>query len=155
MKEIKLSQGKVAIVDDEDFDNIHQFKWRASKGRHTFYAVRWNPQEGKYFVLEHMHRVILNAPIGMQIDHIDGDGLNNQKSNLRLVSCRGNLQNHAMREHQKHSKFPGVSWDKGMSRKKRWIAKIRINGTLKHLGYFETEEEAYECYKGACSKLEI
>lgn len=130
MKEIKLTQGKVALVDDEDFETLNQFKWYANKIGNAFYAMR-NKLDGKekrrYSVF--MHRIIMNTPKSMDTDHCDRDGLNNQKSNLRICNRQQNQRN----QRQK-GEFIGVSWYKYGQ---KWRAWITIDNKQKHLGYFE------------------
>lgn len=144
VREIGLTQGKVAIVDDEDYKWLNQYRWYAShekrsKNRDLFYA--YSKFKGESSVP--MHREILGVKKGQIVDHIDGDGLNNQKHNLRLVSQRQNCQNKHIK---KSSKYPGVCWN---SRTKKWISGIRINQIKKQLGVFKTEKEAFEAYKKA------
>ncbi len=103
-KEIPLTQGLVAIVDDADYEYLSQFKWCARKAGNTYYAVR---QENKRFIC--MHIQIIGRRPGLEIDHIDGNGLNNRRSNLRFVTLRQNQQN---RLYRRYSKYHGVSWDK-------------------------------------------
>jgi hypothetical protein len=139
MKEIALSQGKFALVDDEDFEELNRYKWWVEKHRNTFYAKRdiWN---GSKKVCIRMHRVLLNCPETKFSDHVDGNGLNNQKANLRIATNRQNLQN---RHVSASSKYPGVSWQKN---EKKWQSAIYINGKSIHLGLFNNEEEAFEAY---------
>jgi len=133
-KLIPLTRGKFTTVDDEDFDMLNKFKWYCQKGRNTFYAKR-KPEKNDIFI----HHILMNPGSGY-IDHIDGNGLNNQKSNLRIVSKRQNAQNlHII----KTSKYPGVHWHKGNL---KWQAGIRINGKLNHLGIFESEKDAGDAY---------
>jgi hypothetical protein len=89
-----------------------------------------------------MHRIILNAPVGSEVDHIDGCKLNNQKSNLRLVSRRGNCQNLHI---NKSSIYPGVSLHQG-----KWLASIFVEGKKFLLGTYNSQEEAYKVYLIAC-----
>lgn len=145
MKEILLTQGKVALVDDDDYNEISKYKWYAHKNRNTFYAHRTEKIPKR--TIHQMHRIILNPRNGLQIDHIDGNGLNNQKSNLRLVTRRQNLQNSHIK---KSSAFPGVLWYK---QTKKWQAKIKISGRTRHLGYFKDELEAATAYRVACAVL--
>ena len=144
MKEIALTHGHVAMVDDEDYELLNQYSWGATHGRTTFYATRIekNPQGERTLIL--MHRQIMKPPKGLQIDHINGNGLCNKKGNLRIVTVRQNSQN---RHSRKTSKYPGVSWD---DRRKGWIASVYIDGSSKYLGKHETEQLAYEVY---CAKL--
>ena len=146
MKEIPLTQGKVALVDDEDFHFIDQFKWCACKNYNTFYAYRhWN--RNGFFTKQAMHNLILNPASGLQTDHIDGNGLNNQKSNLRTVTVRENAQNRHM---QKSSRFPGVHWCNN-----KWRARILVGKVREHLGYFDTEEDAHARYQKEYESLKI
>lgn len=142
MREIPLTQGLVALVDDDDFEVLNKFKWVAARIKQTYYAVRNLPREnGKQ---TSMHRVILNTPDGMDTDHINGNGLDNRRENLRVVSHRGNAQN---RHSKKSSQYPGICWNK---QKMKWQASIRINGQKHHLGYYRVEIHAYESYRKAC-----
>ena len=92
MKEIVLTQGKVALVDDEDHEYLNQFKWCAANNGGTFYAIRKACYDGKW-ITERMHRVLFDIPPGKEIDHIDHNGLNNQRSNLRIVTRQQNKFN--------------------------------------------------------------
>ena len=145
MKEIQLTQGKVALVDDIDYDVLRQYNWYAMRKPNTFYAVRsvYKP-DGKQ-KKERMHRVVLARKIGREItpgmvpDHEDGNGLNNQCYNLREATGGQNLRNC-----RKHSANPS-SQHVGVSRFKRdgkWQAYIQVGGKMVHLGYYETELEA-------------
>jgi hypothetical protein len=137
MKEIPLSKGLTALVSDEDFEALSQSNWYAKKEGRTYYAYK----------TERMHSLILRAPCGLKIDHIDGNGLNNQRSNLRVVTHRENCQNkHA----PKSSIYPGVSWRK---EREKWAAKISIGGKGKHLGTFDKEIDAAQAYLKACKDL--
>lgn len=150
MKEIPLTQGKVALVDDEDYEYLNQFKWYAVKSRLTYYAYRNIRVRSGYGGQKQirMHSEVISIPSVMQYDHIDGNGLNNTRNNLRSVTPRGNAQNLHI---PKSSKYPGVSW---FDRDKCWRAKINIGNWQKHLGYFKTEEEAYERYCLAVRRAE-
>lgn len=91
-REIPLSKGLVALVDDGDYDALSRHKWCAQRGKGTHYAMRKVVLAGEqHFV--YMHVAIMGARPGMQIDHIDHDGLNNQRDNLRHVTQHGNMQN--------------------------------------------------------------
>jgi hypothetical protein len=154
MKEIKLTQGKIALVDDEDFETLNVFKWCALKSAQTFYAVRQQPrsiarelhQKRKHIRMHHV--VFGKPPEGKEIDHKDGDGLNNQKNNLRFVTRRQNLQN--IINHSKTSKYPGVDRRKN---EKKWRACINIRGEKKVLGIFPSEIAAFNCYRLACESI--
>lgn len=147
MKEILLSQGKIALIDDEDFEIVNRYKWYANKHRSTFYA-RTNVRVGyKKRINIKMHRLILNlTDQNIIIDHVDGNGCNNQKDNLRICT---NSQNQANRPKRKYSiaLYKGIS--QSNSKKGGWRAQIKINGRVKSLGYFNTQEQAALAYNEA------
>lgn len=150
MKEIAISQGKIALVDDDDFQYISSFKWAVCKSCKTFYAIRYARNARGHQTSISMHRTIMTPPIGMEIDHINGDGLDNRKENLRFVTHRENMQNY--HKPDKTSKFPGVTWDK---RDKKWIARIRVGKKRFTLGYFDIEIDAVNAYRNACEHPEL
>lgn len=142
MKEIKLTQGRFALIDDEDYELIAKHKWYAVNYHDHYYAVM--EIKGKQIK---MHRLILNAPNNTDIDHIDGDGLNNQKSNLRLCTASQNAMN-AKKCVDGKSKYKGV-WICKEGKKIRIRAGIRINFKLINLGSFNTETQAAKAYDEA------
>jgi len=146
MKTIPLTLGQVALVDDENYDSLAQFKWYAIRGHSTFYARRATYSKNKQTIVR-MHREIIKVPFGFETDHIDGNGLNNQRSNLRIVTQRENAQNQHI---SKTSRFVGVSWAGWAN---RWASCIRINNKTKHLGYFKDESIAALRYKLAVMEL--
>jgi hypothetical protein len=144
MKQIPLSQGKLALVDDEDFEELNKYKWRAIKDKNTFYAVRTTSykKEGCITTIR-MHRVILDLKSPKILcDHKDRDGLNNQKQNLRKAT---HAQNSVNTESKKNtsSKYKGVTWSKAS---KKWRSNIEISGSKKHIGLFKNEIEAAKAY---------
>ena len=148
MKKIVLTQNQVAFVDDEDFEKLSQLRWHVYKGRNTFYARRNLPRvNGKQTSIHMHHEIIGKPPKGFEADHRDGNGLNNQRNNLRHVTSRQNGQNlHC----KKSSQYSGVCWHKGA---KKWMARIGINGTNKYLGLFANEFEAFTVYKQAVESI--
>lgn len=143
-KLIPLTQGKFAIVDEEDYVAMSKFKWAAQKSAHeTFYA-----KSGKKILL--MHRLIINAPAGIQVDHLNHDGLDNRKINLRLCSNAQNARNARKKLTPCSSKFKGVSWDK-LDRK--WKASIRFNRKSRTIGRFNTEDQAAIAYNEKAKEL--
>lgn len=150
MKSIPLTQGKVTLVDDEDYEYLNQWKWHTEKsdGGNTYYAVR-NIQLGfKKRTTTKMHRVIMNTPTDMQVDHIDMNGLNNQRSNLRNVTQSQNQRN---REVQRNNQtgYKGVGRTKN---KRRFRARIKIGRQSIVLGYFLDAKEAALAYDEAAKK---
>ncbi len=149
MKEIKLTQGKVALVDDEDYEYLDQFKWQASKGLHTYYARRnGRLYNGKRITIR-MHQEIMHFPDNMLIDHIDHNGLNNQKHNLRVCTILQNQMNATGRE-DSNSIYKGVCWHK---RIQKWRAQIHLNRRQKFLGYYKNEEDAAMAYNKKAKEL--
>lgn len=140
MKTILLTQGRVAIVDDEDYDLLMQYSWQVEKRR--LYAVGNTKGSIKERKRLRMHRLIMDAPADMQVDHINGDGLDNRKCNLRICSNSQNMMNGRKRKNGT-SKYKGVSYFK---RDGRWRAVISNFGKYTHIGYFDTEEEAAMAY---------
>jgi hypothetical protein len=140
MKQISTSQNKFVIVDNEDFEKLSKYTWSLSKGYASY--GRWeNGKKGKCTSYK-MHRIIMNAKKGQEVDHIDGNTLNNQKSNLRIVT---KTQNQMNRKIQKNniSGYKGVTWCK---RTKKWIAQIRVETKTKFLGYFDDKNIAGNVY---------
>lgn len=143
MKQIPLTQGQFALVDDEDFEELNQFKWYALKTKNTYYACRnfKNIDENKRIMLMHRQILKLKDP-KIEADHIDNNGLNNQKINLRECSSAQNKRN--TKSHKdSFSKYKGVSWHK---KDKRWRVRIIINSKCTHIGNFKDEIEAAKAY---------
>lgn len=144
MKEIPLSQGKVALVDDDMFDYLNQWKWCAHKDHYTYYAQR---REGNRII--HMHRLVLNAQKGQFLDHKNPNGLDNRKSNLRFATSGQNNQNSRKAKGQS-SQYKGVCWRK---RNQKWRAQITLYGKCIHLGYYYNEIVAAWVYDQMAIKL--
>lgn len=138
MKEIKLTRGRVALVDDEDYDYLNQWKWHLLKDKNNYYAVRITCINKVKSGIR-MHRVIMRTPPELVVDHIDHNGLNNQKGNLRNCTISQNNKNVISTG---RSKFLGVYFSEGKYIK----AQIKINGKTTSLGLFKTEEEAAQAY---------
>jgi hypothetical protein len=154
MKQIDLSTKKYpntfALVDDEDYNELAGYNWFAHDDNdRTIYVTRNTVKEdsgGRTQVL--MHRQIVNAGVGWEVDHIDRNGLNNQRSNLRLCTKSQNQHNANMRS-DNTSGFKGVSRAKGA---RSWQARIRVDGKLIHLGSFSEKSEAAKAYDEVARK---
>lgn len=145
MKKIKLTRGKFALVDDVDFDYLNQWKWFCEASHHAARDQHIG-MDGKKEIKKRikMHRLIMDAPGGMEVDHIDGNPLNNQRSNLRVVTHAQNQKNLKIPRHNT-SGYKGVYWDKV---RQKWIAAIHSGKTI-NLGGFITKEEAAKRYNEA------
>lgn len=150
-KQIPLTQGKIAIVDDEDFKILNQYKWHAQKHGRYFIAARriWDKQKKRYFMIC-MHREIMNLQYkdGKQVDHINHNGLDNHKRNLRICTGAENCRNRV--KIKGSSIYKGVSW---FTRDKKWMACIRLNYKTYYLGYFNSEISAAKAYDNAAKRL--
>ena len=153
MKEIILSSGDVCLFDDEDYAWINQWKWNCVKSLNTSYAIRsiWLKNERRYTSIR-MHRLITDAPHGMDVDHIDRDGLNNCRSNLRICTRTQNNANSPAHCDNQTSDY------KGVSRIERdghyyWMARIRKDGKQKYLGISKNEEAAAKMYDSAAVEM--
>ncbi len=145
MRLIPLSRGMFAQVDDEDFDYLNQWKWYAKIQGQTVYAKRasLNKETGKHSYIA-MHRVIMKlTDVNIYCDHIDHNGLNNQKSNLREATLMQNRWNRSSMKN-KTSKYLGVS--KGKRKHDQWQTNITINGKGNYIGSFKTEDQAAIAY---------
>lgn len=157
MKKIALGNARFTLVDDEDFDWLNQWKWhycKSGSGK-VGYARNWN--KGNPI---RMHRLIMGDPDGKQIDHINGDGLDNQRKNLRTATASQNNMNR--KQHNNQHGFKGIYfyntrryYNKKTTRTtnpKNWKARIKINRKFIHLGSYSTKEEAAKSYDRATKK---
>ncbi|MEE8382209.1 MAG: HNH endonuclease [Thermodesulfobacteriota bacterium] len=140
MKEIKLTQGKVALVDDEDFEFLSQWSWYYLNG----YARRTENIDSSCIFL---HRAILKNSKDMEIDHINNDKLDNRRSNLRLCTHKENSQNRKIG-------INNTSGYKGVHKRPdgRWQARIVVNDKRVSLGYFRNISDAVLAYNDAAEK---
>lgn len=140
-KYIPLTQGKVAIVDDADYDLLSKFKWQFVKNSKfgTGYAVRtvWNESHDKRIALA-MHNAVMVPPEGLVVDHVYGNQLDNRKSNLRITTREHNAMNLSTPRNNT-SGFKGVKWQKS---DKRWIAYIGFQNRAIYLGCFSDIKDA-------------
>lgn len=138
----KKYPGTFAIVDDADFANLSRYVWTARAGGGTLYASRVEGPRGSQRWI-HMHQAILGEMVGREIDHRDGNGLNNTRWNLRFATKAQNAQNQRRRKGSRTSAYKGVSWN---TRAAIWVAQIAVNGVKKNLGQFNSEIEAAKVY---------
>lgn len=144
-RKIPLTQGQYAIVDPEDYEGLAKYKWFAKRCDGRFYAVRSKRNRNVK-----MHQVILGTKEGKVIDHINGNGLDNRKANVRFATSEQNSWNQRKQRSQSSSKYKGVHWEK---KRKEWRARIKYKGRSIHIGRFETEEEAARAYDAKAKEL--
>lgn len=149
-RHISLTRGQYAIVDVADFDWLNQWNW----------CAMWMPRQKKYYAVRRetgedgkthpvlMHRLIMDCPKGLTVDHQDRSGLNNKRGNLRIATY--SQQNCNRYDSRGSSRFKGVSWH---AQKQKWRVRIKLHGKTTWLGYFRTEEEGAAAYQTAAEKL--
>jgi hypothetical protein len=138
VKEIELMCGAKTVVDDEDYDRLHQYNWRLNPAG---YALRSSTLNGKYITIR-LHREIMGACKGEYVDHVNGNPLDNRKSNLRICTNMENSWNSGLRKDSK-SGYKGVTWKKERS---KWKAEIKKNYKTMFLGYFDNPHDAARMY---------
>lgn len=140
MKTIKLNKGYETIVDDDVYEWASKNKWKYNQG----YVIRSKWPNSSY----RLHRLIMNASKGIYVDHIDGNPLNNLRSNLRLCSNAENGRNQKLHKNNT-SGYKGVHWSK---LNKKWKVEIKINYKNKFIGLYNTKEDAAKAYNEAALK---
>jgi hypothetical protein len=139
-KTLPLSRGLVTTVDDDVYEWVSHQKWAAHPAKNTWYATRLDYQvrPGKATRI-YLHRLVMGAPPELQVNHIDGGGLNNQRKNLSLSTGSVNCGSFATPRLDKTSRFRGVRF---YASRGKWSAQIGVNLKSIHLGYFVDEEQA-------------
>jgi hypothetical protein len=145
---VPLTKGYDAIIDALDVHLVQGFNWCASVMRHTVYALRAE-NSGLIPTTLYLHRLIMMPPCHQEVDHIDRNGLNNTRANLRVCTRSQNCQNQGISV-RNSSGFKGVSW---CARDKKWQSHISANGRRKRIGYFASAEDAYAAYCAERDKL--
>lgn len=151
MKMIPLTHSKVALVDDEDYNRLSQFKWRVQKSGNrpdAFYAVR-NITIKKRRTTIQMHRQIIKPPPGLEIDHKNNNGLDNRRANLRICTRSQNMAN-SRGSSRRFSSFKGVSFHPQF---KKWRAIITQNKKNQHLGFFKSQVLAAKAYDDRAKEI--
>lgn len=145
---IPLTKGYEAVIDSSDVGLAQGHSWYAAKCRDSVYAATTlYPGEGKKERL-YLHSLILDPPENFRVSHINSDGLNNRRQNLRVASREEIAQGRRIRK-ASQSGFKSVTWDKAV---KKWRAKIGVKGKTINLGSFDSPEAAHEAYKIASAK---
>jgi hypothetical protein len=146
-RKVPLTQGKFAIVDIDDFYKVIIYKWHTRHSAQTFYAT-CTIGYGRNRINLHMHRLIMNAPDDMFVDHINGNGWDNRKANLRLATSAQNNYNRRLTSNRT-SKYKGVDYRPA---KKAYRARITVDKRKIFLGHFKSEIEAACEYDKAAKK---
>lgn len=149
MKTITLTQGFVALVNNADFKYLNQWKWHADRNHHSVYAlrnIRVGPGKRKRVG---MHTQLMGTPPGKEVDHRNGNGLDNRRRNLRVCAHAHNSQN-VRKPIDNSSGFKGVSWNR---RSESWRAYIKTRRRQLHLGYFSNPRTAAKAYNEAAVRL--
>lgn len=150
--EIPLTKGYVALVDDEDYEELSQWKWQSQSGgeRNTAYARRgiYNPYSRRMTTVM-MHRVIMGDPADYLIDHKDGNGLNNTRSNLRIATRAENQYNSRINKNNTTG-FKGVTFHRNTG---KYMAQVSVDGATRYLGLYNSAEAAHYAYCEAAKQL--
>lgn len=141
MAYVPLTRGKTAVIDAADAHLVGGVNWCAVKFGDTFYAATNRRLDGKRRVA-YAHRDLMTPPDDMIVDHIDGNGLNCRRSNMRLATRAQNVRNSRRPKHNT-SGFKGVSYNR---KNQRWQAHIKVDSKSTYLGLYATPEDAYAAY---------
>ena len=147
MKKIKLTQKKFVLIDNEDYELISKYKWHTTTNNNIIFYVKHSYQDEKTKKIKNilMHRLIMKIiDPKTHVDHVNSNGLDNRKHNLRICTPAQNQMNQI--KIRGRSKYKGVSWHK---HGKKWQVSIQIGKKRKHLGYFHNEIEAAKAYDTA------
>jgi hypothetical protein len=148
-RKIFLGEGLYTIVDLSDYYLLNNFRWSAKRDRRNIYAVRFLNEPLKQATIVSLHRIILNSPSNLLVDHRNGHTLDNRKENLRLATRSQNVHNKCKTQSETSSRFIGVSFEK---RRGRWDVRIRHEGKQIWIGSFDNEIEAAKAYDAAARK---
>jgi hypothetical protein len=139
-----------ARVDPEDYRRLAEYKWFLAGSPTGCYAAHWHyPEDSKRRRKVWMHRQIIDIPPGMVCDHINRNGLDNRKANLRPATISQNLCNRPKRKTKTRSRYKGLEWDRAQ---RKWKARLQLNGRKIYLGSFKSEEAAARAYDTAAKK---
>lgn len=148
---ITLTRGYTAVIDAVDAPLVSEFNWSIKQYAGRCYAARsgGRDEHGKMRSPISLHRTIMNFPDGKSVDHVNGDGLDNRRANLRAVTHQQNMMNRGAQKNNA-SGLKGVTWNRRLF---KWQAGIKVDGKKHYLGSFDTAELAHDAYKSACKEL--
>jgi hypothetical protein len=147
---IPLTKGLFAIVDPDDYHRLVNFNWHARKSAYTHYAVRYLSGGKGKTKIEYMHHVIIDIPEGLFCDHINHNGLDNRKANLRPATLAQNIRHRRKFKSPSRSKYKGLTWRK---KEKAWHVRIYTNGKRIFIGSFKDEFAAAHAYDRAAKQF--
>ena len=147
MKEIPLTQGMVAIVDDEDYERLNQFKWHCDGHGYAKRVTSRKNIQRKWIFMQ--YEIIGHPEIGLQLDHINRNPLDNRKKNLRICTVSQNQANSLIRSDNTSGR-KGVSWSKQSN---KWVAGIRYHGKRIYIGLYDDLDQAATAYYNAALEL--
>jgi hypothetical protein len=145
---IKLTRGKYAIVDPEDFERFNRYKWHCSQSNYAVRAATIKTEKGRKQVELFMHKVVCPPPQGLIVDHINRNRLDNRRANLRPATWTQNAWNRSKRSRQK-TRYKGIRYQKDT---KRWQVRLMIEGRRISFGCYNDEKEAAKAYDAAAKK---
>jgi hypothetical protein len=149
-RRIYLGEGLFAILDCEDYYRYGSMKWTATGKDGKFYAVRGVKTGPREIKLISMHREIMKAPVGVLVDHHNGNAMDNRRENLRLATpSQNSYSRQKTKTKNSSSRYRGVTY---FGRTGKWVARIKYQGKSRWLGYFDKEEEAARAYDEAAKK---
>jgi len=151
-RKIPLTQGKYAIVDPEDYKKLAKYNWYAKRCDRRFYAERWGKRKQGSIIRTDikMHQVIMGTAEGKVIDHINHNGLDNRKANLRFATTQQNTWNKRKQKGNYSSQYKGVHWVKSEN---KWRAVITCNSKVIYIGRFDDEKAAARAYDDKAKEL--
>jgi len=142
-----MAQPRYAKVDPADYKRLKRYEWITTKKRNNFYVLRHTAGgKRKRGSLIYLHQEIIEVPRGMVVDHINHDGMDNRRANLRAATFSQNMCHRKKRSGSKQSKYKGIYWRK---EKRKWQAMITFERKKIHLGYFHSEIDAAKAYDQA------
>ena len=148
-RRIKLTRGKYAIVDVDDFERLNKYKWHCTHYNYAKRAIYKKYKKGRKKVEIYMHKEVCPAPSGMVADHINRNSLDNRKANLRPATQKQNVWNRKFIRKGGKTRYNGIRWDKN---REKWQVRLTVNGRRESFGYYADEIEAAKAYDRVVEK---